>query len=117
VNEPKAIEPDRRAEKDARLEDAWRLNVATMKEVGAPLTGMAAAIDALLRQIDRARGQRSKPQMTDPDFPDDDGTRSIATEAYRLAERSYNKKQGKACFEDLLIRATIGLCRKSYLDD
>jgi hypothetical protein len=56
-------------------------------------------------------------QRTDPDFPDDDGTRSITSEAYRLAERAYVKNQGQAYFEDLLIRATIGLCRKSYLDD
>jgi hypothetical protein len=61
--------------------------------------------------------EAAEPQTTDPNFPEDDGTRSITSEAYRLAERAYVKNQGQAYFEDLLIRATIGLCRKSYLDD
>lgn len=47
----------------------------------------------------------------DPWFPDDDDVREIAVQAYALAEAAYPKNEGQAYFEDLLIRAVIGVCR------
>ncbi len=50
----------------------------------------------------------------DPWFPDDDEVREITGQAYTFAEAAYPKNEGQGYFEDLLIRATIGICRNRY---
>ena len=40
---------------DTHIEQEWRLVIAKLAEGGEPITHQAAAIAALLRQLDRAR--------------------------------------------------------------
>lgn len=55
-----------------------------------------------------------RDMMTDANFADDEEAYEILTAAYAIAERYYVPNQGQGYFEDLLVRATIAICRRKY---
>lgn len=52
--------------------------------------------------------------MSENTFPDDPEVYEILNEAYAIADRDYVPNQGQGYYEDLLIRATIAICRQKY---
>jgi hypothetical protein len=50
-------------------------------------------------------------------FVDDPEAYEIMDEAAKIANANYIKNEGQAYYEDILIRATISICRKRYVKD
>src|SRR5215469_2830029 len=63
-------------------------------------------------QMPNDMSEKSPEQATD--LPNDDEARMILNEAYEIAERYYPINEGQGAFENLLVRATIAVCRNQY---